>query len=266
MKVLFAVVLLIFAGPVEAHGSTIDLNLQKDEFAISFLPLSDGEAAIVHLADHHGILINLGGSSDKDEIVAYLKKFEITTLDSLWLTNEGTINLSLLDHLVKNFQLKDAMVLEKDYSNLLARSPSMDINTWKNNDTFSIYPSVNVHVHYVGDSLNEGADFSIDDSKYHFLWMSSTSKESQSALLKQPLDQINIVKIANYAQKKAITEDLLTHIDPQTSIIFKKQKLMPNPDIMEMLYETWIDTYSTDQHGLITIKFGHSTYEVITFE
>jgi len=48
------------------------------------------------------------------------------------------------------------------------------------------------------------------------------------------------------------------------AIIFKSNSIKPDPDLVEMLHEAWIDVYFTKQHGTVTIKLTDSNYDVIT--
>jgi competence protein ComEC len=76
---------------------------------------------------------------------------------------------------------------------------------------------------------------------------------------------VNVLKIANFAQHNHLSVSLLKRIDPQAAIIFHKNGVQPDQDLLEKLYHLWIDIYQVHQTGIIMMKCDLSHYEIITF-
>ncbi|WP_338749620.1 hypothetical protein [Bacillus sp. FJAT-52991] len=249
MRMLFAVCLSIFIllNGSYAKAETIDLNLKENEFAITFLPLPDGEAAFLHTADGHHYLINTGTKESRPLIFSYMKKFAIHKLSGLVITEKQEKVASFIGRLKKDYRLQHVYGKEMRAGEVKQLQPGLELKILHN-----------------GIKQKEGIDFSIKHFDSRFLWMSSTSMKAEKSLLKEELKDINIVKTPNFAQDDSMSYSLLTHIDPQTAIIFKKREVLPGAELMEMLHQLWIDIYYTKKHGLVMIKFNQVGYEVLT--
>ncbi|WP_100331392.1 ComEC/Rec2 family competence protein [Bacillus xiapuensis] len=264
MRILFALSfsIAIWLCSSETSASTIDLHLKEGEFALSFLPLSDGEAAIIHTANGRHYLINTGTKDSRSSILAYLRKFKMDRLSGLILTDQQEGASDFIHKLNKFYQLK--RVYSVHGKDELSKS-KLYYEGWKAGDVKELAPGIRLTVLYSGRSAREGMDFSIKHHDSRFLWMSSASKKSERSLLKEELKDINIVKVPGHGGSSSLSYNLLTHMDPQTAVIFKQKGKKPEDDFLELLHQLWIDVFYTDQHGLITIKFTQLGYEVLTF-
>ncbi|WP_100402481.1 hypothetical protein [Bacillus sp. FJAT-42315] len=249
MRMLFAVCLLIctLLNSSYVAAETIDLNLKENELAITFLPLSDGEAAFLHTADGQHYLINTGTKESRPQIFSYMKKFAINQLSGLVITETQEELPPFIAQLKKDYQL--------------SRIYGADMQV---GEVKQLQPGLELEILYNGIKQKEGIDFSIKHFDSRFLWLSSASTRAEKRLLKEELKDINIVKTPNFGQNDSMSYSLLTHIDPQTAIIFTKKESLPGGELMEMLHQMWIDVYYTKQHGLIMIKCNKIGYEVLT--
>ncbi|MBM7647964.1 beta-lactamase superfamily II metal-dependent hydrolase [Bacillus ectoiniformans] len=239
--------------PVQAES--IDLNLDEGEFALAFFPLTSGEAALLQTADGLNYLINSGEAGSADEIVYYLNYFQVDTLDGFIKTDRSEMPEKLTQILQNRYEVKK--VFGKSIG-------GKEEDEWRAGTTISLNPFIELSVLTNGTGKNEGMDFSIQHFNNRFFWMTSNSFKAEIKLLKQPLRNINIIKIPDYGQKNSVSYNLLTHIDPQTAIIFQHEQKVPDKKFMEMLHRMWIDSYYSGQHGIIAIKFHKLGYEVIT--
>ncbi|MDQ0213666.1 beta-lactamase superfamily II metal-dependent hydrolase [Oikeobacillus pervagus] len=262
MKVLFAIMLLFFSIVPPTYSAEIDLNLKDNEFAITFLPLNHGEAAFLHLPNNRNIMINLGMKQHDKMIVNYLKNFHIQNVESVIITDPQFMNDSLLKKLKKSYHLQHIYTGGELYKELKSKIPQLE--KWEKGHQWLLTPNILLEVIYEGHEHHEGLDFSITSNQQRFLWMSSTSEKSKQSLLLEKLADVNIIKTANFAQLGSMSPQLLKHIDPQTAVILKDKGRMPDPEIMQLMHEAWIDVYYTEQHGLVMIKFSNQNYEVIT--
>ncbi|MGM7635355.1 hypothetical protein [Bacillus sp. Hm123] len=249
MRMLFAVCLsiCILLNSFYVVAETIDLNLKENELAMTFLPLSDGEAAFLHTADGQHYLINTGTKESRSQIFSYMKKFSIDKLSGLVITERQEELAPFIARLKKEYQLSQVYGTDM-----------------KADEMKQLQPGVELEILYNGIKWKEGIDFSIKYFDSRFLWLSSASVRAEKHLLKEELKDINIVKTPKFARNDSMSYSLLTHIDPQTAIIFTKKENLPGGELMEMLHQMWIDIYYTKQHGLIMIKYNKVGYEVLT--
>lgn len=263
MRVILVVVAcMLFMSPMCTDASVIHVRLEEEEFALSFLPLSDGEAAFLHTADGRHFLINTGHKGTEHELFQYMNNFQIQKLDGLIVTEKKYWRKSFIEELVKKRKLKKVFtgwpVLASCHVRRLVHEQ------WQEGDLREISPEVRLSVLHNGTGRNEGLDFSIKYYDSRFLWMSSSSKTAEKRLLAHPLKDSNIIKVPQFGQANSLSHGLLSHIDPQTAVVFKKKTGYPDERLMEKLYQMWIDVYYTEQHGLLIIKFTKEGYELFS--
>ncbi|MFK2824185.1 hypothetical protein QYG89_00570 [Bacillus sp. B190/17] len=261
-KIIAVIICLLFIFPMYADASVVHLNLKADEFALSFLPLTDGEAAILHTADGRHYLINTGYKGTGAEIFRYMNQFQIRTLDGLIITEKKYWQEPIIHQLVKKRKLKkviSGLPMQGTF-----QEDGLIYEEWKEGDLRKLGPGVHLVVLYSGLKKGEGLDFSIKHYDSRFLWMSSASPSAEKKMFTHSLKDSNIVKIPMFGKRGSISYSLLTHIDPQTAVLFKQKKRHPDGELMEMLHQMWIDIYYTEQHGLFTIKFTKEGYEIFS--
>ncbi|MGR3764803.1 hypothetical protein [Rossellomorea sp. NS-SX7] len=265
--VLCALLLFILVIPV-SYGVKVpelDLNLEQNEYAISFLPLKSGEVAVLHLPSGENFLINTGPLSQIKELNYYLNQINIKEIKAIIFTEEAEIYTDTLYELMKKYSIKE-LIAGGSFSGMLVESKVAVVQSLKEGDVYPLSSELALEVIHEGNEKQEGLDFSLTFFQHRFLWLSSQSKHAESVFLTKPLKNVNIVKIPLHSRTECISDPLIKHIDPQTALLYRSKEKLLNGDLLEAINEAWIDLYLTGQHGLITIKFNRSNYEVLTFE
>ncbi|MBT2682002.1 ATP-dependent DNA helicase [Bacillus sp. ISL-37] len=250
------------SAPVEVEG--VDVNLKRNELAFTFLAISDGEAALIQHANGENILVNTGGTGTIKELERLLALFHVNDLSTIILTaNAGQENL---DQIIQKYNVR-RIFTGKAGNQVLAGvtiPTEVKVQSWKQGDLLKLMPGLTAEVIFDGSEENEGTDISFQFFHHQIFYVSSASHASEQAFLAEPLKNVNIVKLPFFAAKGSFSDLLIEHLDPQLAVIFKSNSVKPDPDLVEMLHEAWIDVYFTKQHGTVTIKLTDSTYDVIT--
>lgn len=250
------------SAPVEVEG--VDVNLKRNELAFTFLALSDGEAALIQHANGENILVNTGGKGTLKELERLLALFHVKDLTTIILTaHSGQENL---DEIIQKYNVK-RIFTGKAGNHVLAEASiptEVKVQSWKQGDLLKLLPGLSAEVIFDGSEENEGTDISFQFFHHQIFYVSSASHNSEQAFLAEPLKNVNIIKLPFFAAKGSFSDLLIEHLDPQLAVIFKSNSIKPDPDLVEMLHEAWIDVYFTKQHGTVTIKLTDSTYDVIT--
>jgi beta-lactamase superfamily II metal-dependent hydrolase len=265
--VISALLLFLFFSP-SVHGIKVpelDLNLAENEYAISFLPLKNGEVAVLHLAAGENYLINTGPRTQVRELYYYLDQINIQEIKGIIITEEAEIYQDTLQTLIKKYSINEIMA-GSSISELLLKIDASGLKSLKEGDIHQLSLELNLEVIHDGNDKQEGLDFSLTFFNHRFLWLSSQSKHAEGVFMTKPLENVNIVKIPLHSKTECISDPLIKHIDPQTALLYRSKKKLLNGDLLEAINEAWIDLYLTGQHGLITIKFNKNNYEVLTFE
>lgn len=250
------------SAPVEVEG--VDVNLKRNELAFTFLAISDGEAALIQHANGENILVNTGGSGTFKELERLLALFHVNELSTIILTaNAGQENL---DQIIQKYNV-GRILTGKAGNQALAEASiptEVKVQSWKQGELLKLMPGLTAEVIFDGSEEKEGTDISFQFFHHQVFYISSASHASEQAFLAEPLKNVNIVKLPFFAAKGSFSDLLIEHLDPQLAVIFKSNTVKPDPDLVEMLHEAWIDVYFTKQHGTVTIKLTDSTYDVIT--
>jgi beta-lactamase superfamily II metal-dependent hydrolase len=242
----------------------VDLNLSQSEYAISFLPLKKGEVAVLHLPTGEEYLINTGPLSQIEELIYYVNQLNIKGIEGIILTEETEIYTDTLLKLKKIYSIKQ-IIAGSSFSGNLTGGVN-DVHSLKEGQTYPLSRELSLEVIHEGNEKQEGLDFSLTFFQHRFLWLSSQSKHAEDIFMSKPLENVNIVKIPLHSKTECISDPLIKHIDPQTALLYRSKEKLLNGDLLEAINEAWIDLYLTGQHGLISIKFNRSNYEVITFD
>ena len=244
----------------------IDVNLRDQEIAFTFLALENGEATLLQFPDGENILINTGARSSQKELDNWLNLYGADRISTVIVTKEDPGYIGNLEHVIKRYQSRQVILskrLFEQWKENHSYPNGVAVQWWDSGTRIELSPDVLLEVLYNGSAPTEGMDFSITFFAHRFLFLSSYGSDSESKLLGEKLQDVNIVKLPNYGGAQAITKKLAKHIDPQVAILFKMDSIKPNEMIVKLLDDMWIDAYLTKEHGTITIKCTDVTYEIV---
>jgi competence protein ComEC len=250
------------SAPVEVEG--VDVNLKRDELAFTFLALSDGESALIQYAGGENILVNTGGKGTMKELERLLTLFHVKNLNTVVLTSSK--GLENLPEIIEKYKVRKIVTGNAGGHALtgIEFPVGLKVEIWKQGDLQKVLPGLTAEVIYDGREENEGTDISFQFFHHQIFYISSDSLKFEQAFLREPLKNVNVIKLPAYGARGSISDLLIEHIDPELAVMFASNSTKPDPDLVEMLHEAWIDVYFTKQHGTVTIKFTDSTYDVIT--
>lgn len=274
MNVLFALLLFFTnwyyipsespAVPVEIES--INLKLKRNELALSFFSLSNGEATLLQHPNGENILINTGGMETAVEIEKLLNLYNVYNISTIILTNSDLDYVANLGFLLENYQVKQIITSKSIMENVKDQYQDVSYHVWGEGTKHQLLSNLEIEILFDGEQQNEGLDLSIKFMKHRILIMASFSEKSESALLDKKLEDTNIVKIPGFAMVNTMSDLLIKHLDPQIAVVFHATNKKPEADIFERLHNAWIDVYYTRKHGTITMKFTDVNYEVITIQ
>ncbi|MGS2776281.1 ATP-dependent DNA helicase [Robertmurraya sp. GLU-23] len=255
---------------IPAEVESIDLNLKDDELAVTFLPLTNGEATLIQNGQGEHILVNTGHQDSEEELKRVLKLYKVNHISTIILTSpeEGYVgNLNMLAEFYDVKQVITSKSIAEKIETIKTGSNEIQdigIHLWAQGTKQMLVENLEAEVLYNGASKEEGLDLSFTYKSSRFLILTSMTEESNRTLLKFDLSNVNIVKIPQFAVENSINEKLLRHMDPQLAVIFQSKHLAPHQDILKLLQDIWLDVHYTKMHGILTIKFTPKNYEIIS--
>lgn len=246
----------------------VDLHLKEDEVAVTFLPLSTGEAILFQNGVGESVLVNTGSSESFEELTRFLQIFHIQTLSAVVITRAEDDYKGNLDRLVANYKVKQVITNQSIFHLIQEEHPDVANRTkrWTVGSREELLKELTTEVLYDGTGVNEGLDLSFSYNHSQMVLLSSTSDSAAQAVMNHNLSEVHIVKIPAFGMKDSTNEELLEKMDPQMAIIFQKKGTEPDDEVLKSLQAAWIDTYYTKLNGLLTIKFTPTMYEIISVQ
>lgn len=244
-----------------AKIENIEFELSEDEAVLTFLHLSKGEASLIQDGLGHTILINTGHASAETELFRMLDLFQVDKLDAIIVTREGEGYDDNLHSVLAKFA-PASIYVPNTYRKTV---PSGKVVKWKKESQQLFGKRLTMKVLNEESEREPSIDVSIKYGENHIFYMAAYSKETEERLMKEQLEDVNVVKLPNLTTGEVPSERLIEHMDPQTVIFTFLKDIQTRSQFIEYLYELWIDVYFVHQMGTVSVKMNDSHYEIITF-
>lgn len=248
------------SNPVEINS--IDLNLKKEEMAVTFFSLSDGEASLIQQPDGKNVLINTGGENTNEELKKLLTLYHVNQIDTIILTDTGKCCFDNVNWLIKDFNVKHLMSpkdTEININELLNEGESVDYHSLTHGMNLEILPGLVMEV------LNDtkGLDLSLSFLNRRILWMNHAHPNIDYYMPKNMAVETTIIKLPDIASKEDLPEDFFDQLDPQLAILFRNKEEKVNEDLLEQLQQAWVRVYYNKNIGAVSVKFTEDNYEIV---
>ncbi|WLR43709.1 hypothetical protein LC087_06115 [Bacillus carboniphilus] len=246
----------------------VDLNLEENEIGITFLHLSKGEATLIQDWTGSNFLVNTGGEGTEKELFELLKMFGVESLQAVIVTKDTNGYVNNLASLYSTFKGSQWISGQRNVENgnLDHYISLKEWDTWKVNESVKWQNELQFYILHDNVSTTEhlGLDFVLTYGEHSLLYMSSANKQVEIGFLnKSFLQEIDFIKVPEFGDAAGTSRKFIDYIDPNIAIIFQGEDKNPSQDVIERLYSTWIDIYTTKQFGNVSIKMNKETYEVI---
>ncbi|WP_462412007.1 ComEC/Rec2 family competence protein [Neobacillus sp. Marseille-QA0830] len=253
----------IHSGNVE----NIKLNLKDHEMAVTFIGLTAGEATLIQGPEGKAILVDMGGQDTEKELNRWLKLYDVKTIHTLILTKESKhLSAHRLNDLIANYKIGEIITFPGAYPNVVSEIDEqyqVSVHAWEQGKKSEILPELMSEVQFAGSGQNEGLDLTLDFFGNRLFFLSSFSSRAEETLMSRDLGNITVLKIPNLDKESSLSEELITYLNPEISILFTSEDLS-DTDMISSLRQTWSEVYSTKRHGTVTLKFSESKYEIFT--
>ncbi len=177
------------------------------------------------------------------------------------ITKPLDLKESALVNVCETYDIESILISQKNYSYVKDLLSSLSVEYLDMNMSLSLANGISIKNLYEND---KGMNFLIGSREHQLLWLTSLNKVGEKVHLTQPLSGVDVVKFPRDRQSH-ITNQFFTHLDPQTAVLIQNNDKKLDEELLENIHEYWVDVYYTGQHGLISIKFAESQYEVLTF-
>lgn len=256
------------------------------DLKIHFIDVGQGDATLIITPRHKTILVDGGGSKEKEEfdvgestLLPYLLDRKITTIDYMMISHFDADHCNGLIAVLKNIRVKTLLISEQleicnEYNNIvdIVKEKNIDICIVKKGDKIEIDSNVFMNIIYpqkeleLKDINNNSIVAKLEYNDFSMLFTGDIEKEAEQKIIQyyssnaKDLKSI-ILKIAHHGSKTSTKEELLELINPKIALIGVGKNNMfghPSTETIKLLEKHNIKVYRTDIDGEIRIDVNKS--------
>ncbi|WP_062198218.1 hypothetical protein [Massilibacterium senegalense] len=219
----------------------IDVTLKEEELLVIFLPMQEGSAVLIKDKKNQSILVDLGGTYRKEELVYYLSMYKIKMIDTAIILEQTDEKKMIIDQVQKDVPMKELV--------FPAEQNEIEICT----DIFFDH----LHLQFI-DSGIEKKHIRLTYGDHHFLFL---NKGNISILEKLVTEKpIELVFLHESLLQSSFLESFVDNNDTELILFHSKKQ---QKEIVEMMREKWIEIYNIHQTGHVVVKCTKDTYDLI---
>lgn len=222
---------------------------------VVFLNIPNGEAsAIVDYEEEQAILINTGASSSREKLLEHLERLSINKIDAIFITNNAEEYTGNLEYLMNHYP--DVEVYGP------SSLSSLDLPDFKQWDQQREIEWGDLSFQIVDVSVRGNISFIVQFGDENVFFLNDGQEDIDFDFIHN--EDIDIIKIAEFASGTTPSDELLAMMDPYVSIIFTSKNHQINDDLIKLLSSRWIDVYFVHKTGSIYIRFTKDDYEILS--
>lgn len=268
--ILIATTIFTYAPPSQA-ALTVKVH---------FINVGQGDAALIQTGNEN-ILIDGGGKGKGDEVVAYLKKQKVKTLNAVVATHPDADHIGGLAYVIDKMTVKKVYAPKishttQAYKNFLTsvKKKKLKITTAKTG--VEIYTKAkNISLKFIApvrsyaksDLNNWSAVLLLKYGKTSFLFTGDAEEEAEADMLAKGLiPRVDVLKVAHHGAKEATTQAFLKKAKPRYAVISVGKNAYGHPTsaVLNRLKAIKAKVYRTDKSGTIIFTSTGSKITVRT--
>lgn len=256
------------------------------QFAVHFIDVGQGDAALIITPHRRAILIDSGGtigqSTDFDigerVVLPYLKHYGILDIDYLILTHGHQDHAGGAPAVISGIPVKKIMIAREEFTPALEKL----INISADATYIPIYQNQQIllddtKIDIIHDGIRAETKSSNESSavikvtygSHSFLFTGDLETKGEQAILTegQPVS-CSVLKVGHHGSKTSSTAEFLAAVQPRYAVIsvgYNNRFGHPHPDVINRLAERSIETYRTDQHGAVIFQSDGDNLHIKTF-
>ena len=247
---------------------------------VHFINVGQGDAALIQTGNEN-ILIDGGGKGKGDEVVAYLKKQKVKTLNAVVSTHPDADHIGGLSYVIDHMTVKKVYAPKishttQAYKNFLTsvKKKNLKISTAKTG--VEIYTKAsNISLKFIApvksyaksDLNNWSGVLLLKHGKKSFLFTGDAEEEAESDMLAKGLiSKVDVLKVSHHGAKEATTKAFLNKAKPTYAVISvgKNGYGHPTSPTLSRLKAAKAKVYRTDKSGNIIFTSTGSKITVKT--
>lgn len=275
---IFGIIAALFLSLLFVPTGT---NAASKELIVHYIDIGQGDAIYIKTPTGENILIDAGNRAKGHEVVAYLNKQKVKTIDFMIATHPDADHIGGLDEVLNAFKVKNIYAPKvshttKAYKDFLqaVKRKKLTIKTAKSGITLPIKDK-SVKATFIGpvknyansDLNNWSAVLHIKHNTNTFLFTGDAETKAEKDMIsKRVLSKVDVLKVSHHGAKSATSKALLDIVKPRYAVISVGKGNTykhPTSETLQRLKAAKATIYRTDKDGTIkatsngkTIKFN----------
>ena len=233
---------------------------------VHFINVGQGDSILIQTPNEN-VLIDGGGKGKGDEVVAYLKKQKVKTLNAVVSTHPDADHIGGLAYIIKNTKVKTVYAPKvthttaayKDFLKAV-KNKGLKIKTAKNgvkittkakNTSLKFIAPIK---DYKNDLNNWSAVLLLKHNKKTFLFTGDAEEKAEKDMLaKKLITKVDVLKVGHHGAKTSTSAAFLKKAKPTYAVfsVGKNSYGHPTSTVINRLKSVKAKTYRTDKSGNI---------------
>ncbi|MDQ0344379.1 beta-lactamase superfamily II metal-dependent hydrolase [Lederbergia wuyishanensis] len=255
-------------------------NAATQNLVVHFIDVGQGDATFIQTPQGENILIDAGNRAKGHDVVAYLKKQNVKTINYLIATHPDADHIGGLDEVINAFKIVNIYAPKvshttqayKDFLNAVKKK-NYKITTAKSGVKLPVKDKsvtasflAPVKDYSTSDLNNWSAVLHVKYNKNTFLFTGDIESKGEKDLIsKKLLSKVDVLKISHHGAKEASTSEFLNIVKPKYAMISVgkgNQYKHPTPETLKRLSAIKANIYRTDVSGTITATSDGNTIKI----
>lgn len=264
--VIALVAMMILIGCEEG---TITTSFPEDNLIIHYIDVGQGDSTLVMFPNNEVALIDAGTKAGREDLVKYLKKFNIKRIDYLIGTHPHEDHIGGLPEVIRNFEIGKVYLPNKTnntqiFEELLNEIKNKQLQISVGKTGVNMIDSGELKFYTIAPSKeykdinNNSIVTKIIYKDFSTLITGDAEKEAESDMIKEGHNlNADILRVGHHGSNTSSTEAFLDKVDPSYAIIsLGKNNTYGHPDkeVIESLEKRNIIFLRTDELGDIVLQ------------
>ncbi|MCM3616480.1 MBL fold metallo-hydrolase [Sutcliffiella horikoshii] len=241
---------------------------QKAPLLAHFIDVGQGDSILLQTPNGSNILIDTGPKKSAKQLLSYLKKINVTSIDLLVITHPDFDHIGGIPSLLEKIPVKKILDSGKAHTTLTfiqykqyVWNNIVPVQYAKEKMSLQIDPDIKIKVLNSGSEEKETNNASIvlhltyGDIKY--LLMGDTEEEEEKRLSRKYNLESTILKVAHHGSNSSSTASFLKDVQPKIAVISAGRDNdfhHPHLPVINRLIESGADIYNTAESETIVFS------------
>jgi len=260
-------ILLVVALIVSLFACISNVAAASNNVKVHIINVGQGDAILIQTGNEN-ILIDGGPKGKGDDVVNYLKKQKVKTLNAVVATHPDADHIGGLAYIIKNMNVKSVyapkvshttqaykdflQAVKKKKLTIKSAKNGVEIPTKAKDITLKFIAPVK---EYNKKDLNNWSGvLLLQHNKKKFLFTGDAEKQAEKDMLaKKLIPAVDVLKVSHHGAKDATTAEFLAKAKPKFAAISvgKNNYGHPTKEVLNRLKKVGAKVYRTDKSGTI---------------